>query len=69
VFVCPIIVSTIEFMKRQIWWPYLKMIMNDDSGRTSHDLSADLGWGHMSAQNASVASHVVTSVVEIERNQ
>jgi hypothetical protein len=27
-----------------------------------------LGWGHMSAQNASVATHVVTSVVEIERN-
>jgi hypothetical protein len=28
-----------------------------------------LGWGHTSAQNASVALHVVTSVVEIERNQ
>jgi hypothetical protein len=29
----------------------------------------DAGLGHTSAQNASVASHVVTSVVEIERNQ
>jgi hypothetical protein len=28
-----------------------------------------LGWGHMSAQNASVVRHFVTSVVEIERNQ
>jgi hypothetical protein len=28
-----------------------------------------LGWGHTCAQNASVARHVVTSVVEIERNQ
>jgi hypothetical protein len=27
------------------------------------------GWGHTSAQNASVATHVVTSVVEIERSQ
>jgi hypothetical protein len=31
--------------------------------------SCVVGWGHTSAQNASVASHVVTSVVEIERNQ
>jgi hypothetical protein len=28
-----------------------------------------LGWGHTSAQNASVVTHFVTSVLEIERNQ
>jgi hypothetical protein len=28
-----------------------------------------LGWGHTSTQNASVVTHFVTSVVEIERNQ
>jgi hypothetical protein len=47
VFVCPFIVPTIEFMQCQIWWPYLKMITNDDSGRTSHDLSAGLDCGSL----------------------
>jgi hypothetical protein len=28
-----------------------------------------LGWGHTSAQNASVVTNFVTSVFEIERNQ
>jgi hypothetical protein len=28
-----------------------------------------LGWGHTSAQNASVVTSVMASVVEIERNQ
>jgi hypothetical protein len=30
---------------------------------------AHLGWGHTSEQNASIVTHFVTSVVEIERNQ